>query len=148
MEQQLSAVLDSPAFGDMMERVIESPAVQRVVHQAEAGTLCPDADTPRALTACLLDSGLMSSMTDATCKAMGASKAECEQVHAQTSAMLHGLGLKGDGWMGIHIHSWMGWLMQRLLRRSWLVSALELLVALAVLLLGVCFLRRSSWRRA
>ena len=139
MEQQLSAVLDSPAFGDMMERVIESPAVQRVVHQAETGTLCPDADTPRALTACLLDSGLMSSMTDATCKAMGASKAECEQVHAQTSAMLHGLGLKGDGWMG--------WLMQRLLLRSWLVSALELLVALAVLLLGVCFLRRSSWRR-
>ena len=139
MEQQLSAVLDSPAFGDMMERVIESPAVQRVVHQAETGTLCPDADTPRAITACLLDSGLMSSMTDATCKAMGASKAECEQVHAQTSAMLHGLGLKGDGWMG--------WLMQRLLLRSWLVSALELLVALAVLLLGVCFLRRSSWRR-
>ena len=139
MEQQLSAVLDSPAFGDMMERVIESPAVQRVVHQAETGTLCPDADTPRALTACLLDSGLMSSMTDATCKAMGASKAECAQVHAQTSAMLHGLGLKGDGWMG--------WLMQRLLLRSWLVSALELLVALAVLLLGVCFLRRSSWRR-
>ena len=150
MEQQLSAVLDSPAFGDMMERVIESPAVQRVVHQAEAGTLCPDADTPRALTACLLDSGLMSSMTDASCEAMGASKAECEQVHVQMSAMLDGLGLKGDSWMGIHIHSWMGWLVQRLLLRSWLASAmasaLELLLALAVLLLGTCFLRRSSWR--
>ena len=150
MEQQLSAVLDSPAFGDMMERVIESPAVQRVVHQAEAGTLCPDADTPRALTACLLDIGLMSSMTDASCEAMGASKAECEQVHLQMSAMLDGLGLKGDSWMGIHIHSWMGWLVQRLLLRSWLASAmasaLELLLALAVLLLGACFLRRSSWR--
>lgn len=43
MEQQLGAVLDSPQFGDMMDRVLESPAIQKVVDSAEAGTLCPEA---------------------------------------------------------------------------------------------------------
>ena len=48
----------------------------------------PQATPPQALVKCMLEGDLVRSVTDATCEAMGVGRAECEQAHAQTNAML------------------------------------------------------------
>ena len=83
IEQQVSQMLESDQFSAMMDKVIDSPAIQKVVEQAEAGTLCPDADGVHAVTACLIDGGVLKSVTDATCTAMGVTAAECAEVRLQ-----------------------------------------------------------------
>ena len=141
MERQVGAMLDSPAFGSMMERVVESPAIQSVVRKAESGDLCADVDGFQATVACLLDGGLLRTVADATCDAMGVSASECEQVHAQVEAMLHRMGLRGD--------SWLGWLVRWLMLRPWQESVLVAALgvgALGWLLLWCCTGRQRRGR--
>lgn len=92
-----------------------------------------------------MDGGLLRTVSDATCEAMGVGRAECEQVHAQASRTLDRLGMRGDGWLG--------WLMRQLLLRPWLTTALDMLcVGAAVLLLGLVggslAWRVRRWRRS
>ena len=142
VEAQVGAMLESPAFGNLLEKVVESPGVQRIVEKAEKGTLCPEADGPAAMAACLLGDGkLLKSVTDATCDAAGLDKAACREVHASTEAMLGRLGLSGDGWLG--------WFVRRFMLQPWSTAALLLLGAAsgaAVLLLLRLLLRRLSAR--
>ena len=53
-----------------------------------------------AISACLLDGGLLRDVADATCAAAGVDAAECERAHASAEAMLGRLGFRGDGWLG------------------------------------------------
>ena len=124
IEAQVSAMLDSPEFNSVMSKVVESPAIQKVMDSAEKGTLCPEADGFHAISACLLDGGLLRDVADATCAAAGVDAAECERVHASAEAMLGRLGFRGDGWLG--------WLVRQLILRPWAASALDLLGALVV----------------
>ena len=128
LERQVGAILDSPAFGSMVDKVTESPRIQKLMDDAEQGKLCADAEGFHAVAACLLDGGLLRAVTDASCEAAGADRAECEQVHSMASTMLGRMGLRGDGWIG--------WFVRRLILRPRLASALEL-CALFLLAVGV-----------
>jgi hypothetical protein len=134
-------MLDSPAFGDMVERVVDSPGIQRVMKQAEAGTLCPNAESPQELTACLLDDGsLLRSITDETCEVMGADKADCELARQRAQALLGRLGLSGNGWVS--------WVMRWLLAAGWLNGALGLLAVIGLLICSVKLVRSTArWCR-
>ena len=118
IEAQVSAMLDSPQFSSVVSKVVESPAIKSMMDSAEQGTLCPEADGLHAMSACLLDGGLLRNVADATCAAAGVDAAECERVHASAEAMLGRLGLRGDGWVG--------WLVRQLILRPWAASALDL----------------------
>ena len=138
IEAQVSAMLDSPEFNSVMSKVVESPAIQKVMDSAEKGTLCPEADGFHAISACLLDGGLLRDVADATCAAAGVDAAECERVHASAEAMLGRLGLRGDGWLG--------WLVRQLILRPWAASALDLLGALVVGAVVLSLARRQLRR--
>ena len=137
VEKQIGAILDSDAFTTMVDKVVESPAIQKIVDRAQQGTLCSEAEGFHAVTACLLDGGLLRSVTDATCSAAGVDAEECERVHASAEATLGRLGLRGDGWSG--------WIVRQLILQPWAVSALGLLAAIACgALLRFC--ARRLWR--
>ena len=146
LERQVGALLDSDAFSSMIDKVVDSPAIQKVVRSAEDGTLCPDAESAEAVTACLLDGTLLRDVADATCKAAGVDASECDRVHAMTKAMLSRLGLRGDGWMG--------WFARRVMLRPWLMNVLEggaaclMAAATAVLLRRWLRRQRSSHQAA
>ena len=135
VERQVSAILESDAFGGLVDKVTESPGIQKMMHEAEQGNLCAHAEGFHAVTACLLDGGLLRTVTDATCEAAGAGRAECEQVHQMTSSMLSRLGLRGDGWTG--------WVVRQLILRPRLAMALELCTLLLLVATFIMCLRRA-----
>ena len=141
LELQVGAILESDAFGSMVDKVTESPGIQKIMHDAEQGKLCADAEGFHAVAACLLDGGLLRAVTDASCEATGADSAECEQVHAMASTMLARIGLRGDGWVG--------WFVRRLILRPWLATALELCFLLLAAAGSAAAVRScaSRWRQ-
>ena len=131
VERQVAAILDSDAFSSLVDEVVASPAIQKVMGDAADGSLCPDADGVHAVTACMLDAGLLRTVADEACAATGISATECDQVHAMSASMLSRLGLQGDGWIG--------WVVRRLILRPWLASVLELALTLCVAIaMAVC----------
>ena len=139
IEAQMGALLESDAFGTIVDKVSESPGIQRVMRDAESGKLCPEAEGVAAVTACLLDGGLLRTVADATCEAAGASEAECDEVHAMASTMLSRLGLRGDGWMG--------WLVRRMMLRPWAATVLEAAAVAVCTVLALWVLARGRARR-
>ena len=132
-------MLDSPVFSTIVDKVTESPAIQQVMRDAEQGTLCAGADGIHAVSACLLDGGLLRTVADATCEAAGVSSAECEQVHATASSMLGRLGLRGDGWTG--------WIVRSMILQPWLSTALCVALLLLLAPLGVLLVLRVCARQ-
>ena len=138
VEQQVARMLDSDAFGGLVDSVVDSPGVQRLVRQAEDGTLCAHAQSHAEVTRCLLDGGLLQTVTDATCAAAGVGENECREMHAAAEAMLARVGLHGDGWFG--------WMVRRWLLRPWQVNLLEFVVTALALTAAVALVRRRRRR--
>jgi len=137
VEAQVGAMLESKEFGGLVDKVVDSPGVQRIVRQAEDGTLCAGAESEAEVARCLLSGDLLKSVADATCEAAGVSAAECREVHAMTQTMLARLGLHGDGWIGWLLRRWM-------LQPAWMSVLLDLGVALLVMVgVGTCARRVS-----
>jgi len=140
LEASMNAMMASKGFETLLDRVVESEGVQRMVEGLEKGEVCGDALEPHELQACLLGEGkLLRVVTDSACGAMGLSKHDCEQTHAQAEALLGRLGLGGGDTMAAR-------LAMLLLRMGSRAAAALLLVLLGVAALGV-WLCIARWRR-
>ena len=140
LEASMNAMMASKGFETLLDRVVESEGVQRMVEGLEKGEVCGDALEPHELQACLLSEGkLLRAVTDSACGAMGLSKLDCEQTHAQAEALLGRLGLGGGDTMAAR-------LAMLLLGMGGRASAALLIGLLGVFALGVwlCIARCRS----
>ena len=143
LEASMNAMMASKGFETLLDRVVESEGVQRLVEGLETGEVCGDALEPHELQACLLSEGmLLRTVTDSACGAMGLSKRDCEQTHAQAEALLGRFGLGGGDTMAARL----AMLLLGMGSRAVVALLVGLLgiVALGVL---VCVARRCCWSR-
>ena len=98
LETVFDSMLQSEAFGGMIEKVANSDGLQNLVNDISDGEICADVP-PHALASCLLsEGGLLRHASAAACEALGADASECAAAEAEAAAMLHRMaGAPGGG---------------------------------------------------